>query len=316
MGPWLLPLLCCPACAEQGSPLTLEGTEHSGDQVVAGRLHCVSGHAYPVVDGIPDFVGGQPASDSTVYDTLWNAHARQRYEGRIDEYIEKFQAYARLPDPLSRHFAGKLVLDAGCGEGRFTWLARELGAAHVVAVDYSREALARARAAIDRASACAFVRADLLHLPFRRVFDYAFSLGVLHHTRDSARGFRTVVRCLRPGGQVTVFVYAPRSLPRIIWPLRRLTIGMDSTRLARLCDALGFGYDPARRPRVSPGWVFRRLGRLDVLGIGRVTFEGLRTPYLREHSLPEVRRWFVNAGVELISSTPAVSASGRLPGPP
>jgi SAM-dependent methyltransferase/uncharacterized protein YbaR (Trm112 family) len=315
MRPWLLPLLGCPACAREAPPLALEAAEQRDDEIVAGRLCCAAGHAYPLVDGIPDFVGGQPASDSAFYDTLWDAHARQRYTGRIAEYTEKFQAYARLPEPLSRHFTGKVVLDAGCGEGRFTFLARELGASGVVALDYSREALARARAATDGASACAFVRADLLHPPLRRVFDYAFSLGVLHHTPDSELGFRALVSCLKPGGQITVFVYAPGSLPRVIWPLRRLTLGMESARLARLCDTFGFGYDPARRSLVSPGRLFRRLGRLDFLGIGRVTFEGLRTPYLREHSLPEVLRWFGDTGVELVSSTPAVSASGRLPGP-
>ncbi|MBI1964115.1 MAG: class I SAM-dependent methyltransferase, partial [Candidatus Rokubacteria bacterium] len=204
-------------------------------------------------------------------------------------------------------------LDAGCGEGRFTWLAAALGAARVVAVDDSREALRRAMAAASGAPACEFVRADILNLPLRRVFDYAFSLGVLHHTPDSARGFQSIVGCLRPGGHVTVFVYRPWSLPWVVWPLRRLTRRMDPARVLRLCDALGFGYDAARPATVPLGRLLRRLGRLDVLGVGRITFEGLTTPDLREHSLAEVLDWFSDAGVELVSSTPMVSASGRLP---
>ncbi|MBI1964192.1 MAG: methyltransferase domain-containing protein, partial [Candidatus Rokubacteria bacterium] len=230
MKPWLPPLLRCPSCPGE-SPLTLESPEPHDGEVTSGRLVCAAGHAFPVVDAIPDFVGGEGAAGgSAVYDALWDAHARQRYEGRAAEYAEKFQAFAGLPGPLETWFRGRTVLDAGCGEGRFTWLAAALGAARVVAVDSSREALQRARIATRGTSACEFVRADILNLPLRRVFDYAFSLGVLHHTPDSARGFRAVVGCLKPGGHVTVFVYRPWSLPWVVWPLRRLTRRMDPAR--------------------------------------------------------------------------------------
>ncbi|MBI2156253.1 MAG: hypothetical protein HYU26_04990 [Candidatus Rokubacteria bacterium] len=124
---------------------------------------------------------------------------------------------------------------------------------------------------------------------------------------------RQAAGCLKPGGHVTVFVYRPWSLPWVVWPLRRLTRRMDPARVLRLCDALGFGYDAARPATVPLGRLLRRLGRLDVLGVGRITFEGLTTPDLREHSLAEVLDWFSDAGVELVSSTPMVSASGRLP---
>jgi SAM-dependent methyltransferase len=313
MKPALLDVLRCPACPGASTGLALAAAERRGDDVVAGRLACAAGHAFPIDDGIPDFVAPHEtlAARSAVYDTLWAGHAVQRYAGRLGEYREKFQAFARLPEPLEAWFAGKVVLDAGCGEGRFTYLAAALGAAHVVAVDYSREALGRARTGTGDPPNCSFVRADVLALPLARAFDTALSLGVLHHTEDTARAFRSVVACVRPGGVVTIFVYGRWTLPGIIWPLRRLTLGMDRARVARLCDDWGFGYDPARRPRAPLGRIFRRLGRLDVLGIGRVTYEGLTTPYLHEHSLAEVRRWFAEADLELLSSTRMVSASGR-----
>lgn len=314
---WLPELLRCPTCASESSPLTLESPEVRHDEVLAGRLVCADGHAFPIVDAVPDFVGGEgrAAGDSAVYDTLWDAHARQRYAGRAAEYAEKFQAFARLPAPLEQYFAGQTVLDAGCGEGRFTWLAAALGAARVVAVDSSREALGRAITGTGDPGNVSFVRADILNLPLRRAFDYAFSLGVLHHTPDSERGFGSVVRCLKPGGHVTVFVYRPWSLPWAVWPLRRVTRRLDPARVLRLCEALGLGYDAARPAKIRLGRALRTLGPLDVLGVGRITYEGLTTPHLREHSLREVRRWFAAAGVELISSTRAVSASGRLPAP-
>src|SRR3972149_5593624 len=140
--------------------------------------------------------------------------------------------------------------------------------------------------------------------------------GRLPHPEDSERASRAIVRPLTPGGLVTIFVYGRRTLPWVIWPLRRWSLRADRERVRRLCDADGFGYDPARRPRLAVGRALRRLGRLDVLGLGRVTYEGLTTPYLREHSLGEVRRWFAETRVEVLSSTRQVSASGRLVGEP
>jgi len=316
MRPALLDLLRCPACPGLTARLVLAPAERRGEEVVAGRLACAAGHAFPVAAGVPDFVEARGAvgEESAVYDTLWDAHPAQRYAGREAEYRAKLQAFARLPEPLDAWLRGRVVLDAGCGEGRFTWLAAVLGAAHVVAVDSSLAALQRARAGAAGLENVSFVRADVLALPLARAFDYVLSLGVLHHTEDTERAYRAILRHLEPGGLVTIFVYGRRTLPWIIWPLRRWSLGADRERVRRLCDAWGFGYDPARRPRLGVGRALRRLGRLDVLGLGRVTYEGLTTPHLHAHSLREVRRWFAETGVELVSCTRQVSATGRLAG--
>lgn len=109
-----------------------------------------------------------------------------------------------------------------------------------------------------------------------------------------------------------MFVYGKWSSPFIIWPLRWLSLRADVRRIRAFCEAFGFGYNPAVTPRFPLGQMFRRLGPLDVLGVGRITYEGLTTTYLWEHSLEEVRQWFAEAGVELISSSRNVTASGRL----
>lgn len=309
----LMDLLRCPTCAGASVRLALQAPEERDGDIVAGRLACPAGHSFTIADGIADFVGtADPVTErSALYDALWDAHTVKSYAGRLAEFRAKFQAYASLPEPLEQHFRDRLVLDAGCGEGRFTFLASALGAAHVVGLDSSRTALRRAQAGTGNPRNCSFVRADLMRLPLARAFDYVMSLGVLMITEDTQRAFHGIVRCLKPGGLVSIYLYSPGALPRILWPLRRVSLRMDPARVLRLCDACGLGYDPARAGWLPLGPLFRRLGRLDVLGVGRVTFEGLTTPYLREHSLEEMRRWYADAGVEVISTTPAVSISGR-----
>ena len=206
------------------------------------------------------------------------------------------------------------MLDAGCGEGRFTYLASALGAAHVVAADYSREALRRAWRGTGNPPNVSFIRANIMQLPLAGRFDYVFSLGVLMMTPDARRAFHAVIRALAPGGYVTIFVYGRWTLPLAMWPLRSIGLRMSRERVLRWCNALGFGYDPSVRAVVPIGRALRRLGRLDPLGVGRITYEMLSAPYLSEHSRRAVAGWFAEAGVAPISATRMVSASGRLVG--
>jgi len=51
------------------------------------------------------------------------------------------------------------------------------------------------------------VQADLFSMPLRPNFDYAFSVGVLHHTSVPSRAFTAVVNLVRRGGAVSAWVY-------------------------------------------------------------------------------------------------------------
>src|SRR3989338_6602277 len=106
----------------------------------------------------------------------------------------------------------------------------------------ARAALRRARAGAAGLANVSFVRADVMALPLGRAFDCVLSLGVLHHTEDTERAYRAIVRHLTPGGLVTIFVYGRRTLPWVIWPLRRWSLRADRARVRRLCDAGGLGH--------------------------------------------------------------------------
>jgi SAM-dependent methyltransferase len=52
------------------------------------------------------------------------------------------------------------------------------------------------------------VQADVYHAPFAaESFDFAFSLGVLHHLPDPEAGFQAMVKLVKPGGLVWAWVY-------------------------------------------------------------------------------------------------------------
>jgi SAM-dependent methyltransferase len=57
-------------------------------------------------------------------------------------------------------------------------------------------------------------------------FDFVYSIGVLHHLKEPARGFESVIANLKPGGRFHCWVYAREGNGIIIWlvdPLRKMT---------------------------------------------------------------------------------------------
>jgi SAM-dependent methyltransferase/uncharacterized protein YbaR (Trm112 family) len=218
-----IPLLRCSTCHGRSSDLTLVDGEREGEEIVSGALVCPRGHRFPIERGIPDFVSDREAvgNDSPVYDTMWRMHEEQQYRGRVAEYEAKFQRFAKLPGRLADYIEGKLVLDGGCGEGRFTYLASALGARHVLALDYSRYALERARMQAGNPANCTFIRASILNPPLApQVFDLVFSMGVVHHTPDSEKSYQAIRASLKTGGYLAIYVYRLLSLPLAVWPLR------------------------------------------------------------------------------------------------
>jgi len=98
----------------------------------------------------------------------------------------------------------KRILDAGCGNGRYTrYLLKQADAdARLTAVDYSQSMLRRAakRFASDRLS---FLAADLTRLPYAdAAFDAVVCGWVLEHLPDPRPGLRQLARVLRPGGKL------------------------------------------------------------------------------------------------------------------
>jgi SAM-dependent methyltransferase len=94
--------------------------------------------------------------------------------------------------------AGRVVVDAGCGEGYGTALLAEV-ADRLVGVELVADVVAHARAAYPSVE---FVQADLCDLPITSTtVDVVVSLQVIEHLPDVARYLSEMRRILRPGGR-------------------------------------------------------------------------------------------------------------------
>lgn len=146
-----------------------------------------------------------------VYGKLWerfskknNQNAKKLLKNRIGENI----------------FKNKIVLDAGCGGGRYSAAISSMGASKVFAVDYGSYGLKVAKKNFCKDKKIIFKKADILNLPFKKnFFDVVFSNGVIHHSENVIKGLSEIVRVCKPGGMIWLYLY---STGGIFWYSRYL----------------------------------------------------------------------------------------------
>jgi len=214
----LLNYLICPACE---GDVDLSASEHDGHEVMAGELRCRGCAAsYPVRGGIPRFVTTEVAAEQRA--TAKNFGAQWLVFDEVQGHHEaQFRDWIA---PVTPEFVrSRTVVEAGCGKGRHTRAIAGWGARDVIGVDLSEAVEVAYRHTRDLGNAH-IIQADIYRLPLRPTFDYAFSVGVLHHLPDPRAGFAELVRHVRPGGAVSAWVYGRENNGWIIYlvnPLRR-----------------------------------------------------------------------------------------------
>lgn len=107
-----------------------------------------------------------------------------------------YEALARRSIATFRHpFAGRRVLDLGCGHGYDTLAMRAAGA-EVVALDMDPAKLLATGSPLEGG-----VRGDATRLPFPdRTFDGVYCSNLLEHTPETPPVFDEIERVLKPGG--------------------------------------------------------------------------------------------------------------------
>lgn len=321
----LLRHLRSPGCREPLAVYVFQGDEASRDpeqNVIDGLLVCsCCRRAYPIAGGVPVLVGSSftrefvdkysaRISEDPILSKLdlplqsdadwsfsaeWEVHFEsglvRTWGWTIGERVQQFfHETGTDPDWCK----GKLILDAGCGNGQLSEALSGFGAT-VVGLDYSSSVChAEARR---RSANVHFVRGDLKLPPFDTdTFDLVVSNGVLHHTRDTYATFRVVAGLVKPGGRFYLWLYRkPENFFRRygLYPALDLARILISRMPRRSQTLIVKNYARVLR------FVHRRLGKLvDLSWQERVVAAyDVLTPLWRHYHTPlEVSYWFFMSG--------------------
>lgn len=303
----LLKLVVCPKCKKE---LKLKVKEKVKTEIKEGELRCLGcGIKYPIVRFIPRFVKNDKEVENFSFE--WQIHQTTQLDSFNINKISK-TTFKDKTGFEKKDLKNKLVLDAGCGMGRFMEVALDFGA-EVIGVDLSLSVEA-AYKNIGKRKKCHLIQADIFNLPFKKdTFDVAFSIGVLHHTPDTKKAFMKLPRLVKPGGKIAIWVYGentfrpydffsryyrmitPRLPKKLLYVFSHLAVPLYWTYKIPVIGTLINLIIPYS---TDPNWRWRILD----------TFDWYSPKYQWKHTYPEVSEWFTKANLKVIKILPYEAA--------
>jgi SAM-dependent methyltransferase len=302
----ILPHLRCPVCTCHLQQLS--------EAVVCSSCQ----KRFPLVRGVLCFADSDNYADSFGYQ--WQKFSRTQLWPPFCE-----RNLRRKTGLTEGDVRGKLVLDIGCGMGRFAEVVTRWGG-RVVGVDLSAAATVAAENLEDRDFLA--IQADVFSLPFAPgIFDCIYSVGVLHHTPDCEKAFKNLPQYLKPGGSIAVWVYSgynkwyrfsdhyrkitSRISPRALHSLLRWIVPCLywTNRTIRVIPLIG----PPVASLVHHVFPVNQNPNPEIRILDTLDWYSPR--YQSKHTYEQVFRWFENCGLEhLTVADVSIGVKGHAPG--
>ena len=200
MKPRLMNILACPSCR---SSLILKVRSRAKGEIKEGELSCSDCQAaYPIKNFIPRFVESDDYAQNFSKEWGWYQSVVQK----IREPKEQESYVLRRTGFDKKEVKNKLMLDVGQGAGiAMDWFLKY--GAEVVGIDlsFAVDAAFKLHGFHPKAH---LIQASVFNLPFKEeVFDYIYSIGVLHHTPDCKKAFFQLPRLVKKGGKIAIWLY-------------------------------------------------------------------------------------------------------------
>ncbi len=158
---------------------------------------------------------------NVVFSDKWVKYSKE--DGAKQERLFEFQKkwyldlYGFLNESDLQTYLQKqeVILDAGCGLGyKAKWFADLSPRTLVVGMDYSNASFVAAKNYADTPN-LAFVKGDIGNTWIKDgMVSYVSCDQVIHHTEDPQKTMIEFARILKPQGELAVYVYAKKALPR------------------------------------------------------------------------------------------------------
>ena len=173
-------------------------------KIIHNTLACNHGCSYIIENRIPRFA--QSDNYTAAFGLQWNKYRQTQLDSFTKQPISKDRLVRCVGETLWRDIAGKQVLEAGCGAGRFTEVLLAAGA-RVTSVDLSNAVDANEQSCPQN-EFHRIIQADILRLPFaERQFDIVLCLGVIQHTPSPEKTIAALYGHVKPGGWLIIDHY-------------------------------------------------------------------------------------------------------------
>ena len=178
-------------------------------------LRCEFNHEFSIRGNVIDFsscnssdVRQQQTHDS--FEVEWNKYYPRLgwTAAELPTEVHMFLTYTRS---MPNFFSDKVVIDAGCGNGRYINVVNKISSPRprlVIGIELSDNVYLASKNCAEHDNVV-FLKIDLNLVPrvLRDPVDYVYSIGVLHHTPDAKRGFLNLSSCVKEGGFLSMFLY-------------------------------------------------------------------------------------------------------------
>ena len=228
------------------------------------------------------------------------------------KYEAQFQNWVHPLAPSD--FKDKNILDAGCGMGRNSYWCLKYGARGVTAFDFDQRSVGAAQKNLKQFQNANVLYKSIYDIDWTDEFDTAFSIGVIHHLNNPKKAVQNLIRSVKKGGIILLWVYSYEGNEWIIRYINPIRIHITSKLPVRLVHFLSYFCS-------IPLWVFvkifrgpnaylRQLSAFSFYHIHSIVFDQLIPEVANYWTKKEVINLLQEAGLEEVNIHQPPNKSG------
>ncbi len=199
-----LEFMCCPSCTHD--IIISEEAELENDRIKTGVLKCSNNTCegqWNIRNCIPRFTEYGKYANS--FGDQWNTFAKTQLDDKIT--VESELRWQSEINWTEEDLKDKRIIEFGSGAGRFIDIVSNKKPKLAIGIDIT-DAVDASFNNLKHKDNVFFIQADFFSLPIKsQKIDFAYSIGVLHHTPNPEAAFKKMASTVRDNGEVGLCLY-------------------------------------------------------------------------------------------------------------